>query len=131
VLLYDGLCGFCDRTVQTILKHDRRGTMRFAPLQGPFAQGVLSRHGALAGVDSLILVEGPPGQETVSVRTEAVVRIADYLGGAWNLVKVLRIIPRPLRDLGYDGFAKVRYRVFGRYNACPVPSAETRARFID
>ena len=67
VLLYDGLCGFCDGTVQFILRHDRRGTMQFATLQGEMGQRVLARTPALAGVDSLVLVEG----ERVHIRSDA------------------------------------------------------------
>jgi len=132
VLLYDGLCGFCDGTVQFILEHDRRGALRFATLQGDFARGVIERHPELAGVDSLVLVErGTSGEERIYVRSEGALQVAKYLGGAWTLARGLRIVPRFLRDLVYDGFARVRYRVFGRYDACPIPSAEQRARFID
>jgi DCC1-like thiol-disulfide oxidoreductase len=85
-----------------------------------------------AGVDSLVLVErGTSGEERIYVRSEGALQVAKYLGGAWTLARGLRIVPRFLRDLVYDGFARVRYRVFGRYDACPIPSAEQRARFID
>ena len=133
VLLYDGLCGFCDGTVQFILKHDRRGTLRFATLQGDFARDVIARHPELAGVDSLVLVEPDPasGKERVYVRSDGALHVARYLGGAWNLARAAAIVPRFVRDLAYDGFARIRYRVFGRYNACPIPSPEQRARFID
>ena len=133
VLLYDGLCGFCDSTVQFILRHDRRGTLRFATLQGDFAREVTSRHPELAGVDSLVLVEpdAATGQEKVYVRSEGALHVARYLGGAWHLARVVAIVPRFLRDWGYDAFARIRYRVFGRYDSCPIPTPEQRARFID
>jgi predicted DCC family thiol-disulfide oxidoreductase YuxK len=132
VLLYDGLCGFCDGTVQFILKHDRRGTLRFATLQGDVGRDVIARHSELAGVDSLVLVEpDASGEERVYVRSEGALQVARYLGGAWNLARGLKIVPRFLRDLAYDGFARIRYRVFGRYDSCPIPSPEQRARFID
>ncbi len=132
VLLYDGLCGFCNGTVQFILARDPSGSMRFAPLQGEFARRVLDRHPELRSVDSLILVRpgATPGEERALVRSEAVLGIADYLGGAWRAADVLRLVPRPLRDWGYDLFARFRYRLFGRYDACPVPSPEVRARFL-
>jgi len=131
-MLYDGLCGFCDRTVQLVLRYDRRGTMRFAPLQGAFAQAVLRRHPTLQGVDSLVVVDPDTasGDERVHVRSEAALAIAQYLGGAWRALAVLRLVPRPLRDWGYDLFARYRYRVFGRFDACPLPSPEVRSRFI-
>ena len=132
VLLYDGVCGFCDSTVQFIIKRDRRGEMRFAPLQGEFAGQVLRRHPELNGVDSLILVErAGTGAEVVSARSEAVVRIGEYLGGGWSAARLLRVVPRFLRDAVYDLFARFRYRLFGRMDACPIPSPAVRARFID
>lgn len=132
VLLYDGLCGFCDGTVQFILKHDRRGTLRFATLQGDFARDVITRHPEVAGVDSLVLVERDgAGGETVYVRSEGALRVARYLGGVWHLARIVAIVPRSLRDTAYDAFARIRYRVFGRYDSCPIPTPEQRARFID
>jgi predicted DCC family thiol-disulfide oxidoreductase YuxK len=133
VLLYDGLCGFCNGTVQLVLKHDRQGTMRFAALQGEFARHVIARHPELAGVDSLILVERDPstGEEKVSARSAGALRMARYLGGPWTLARALAIVPPFLRDWAYDLFARFRYRLFGRYDRCPVPSPEQRARFID
>lgn len=138
VLLYDGLCGFCDRTVRWILRVDRRGLFRFAPLQGEFAAGVVARHSALGGVDSLVLVEGEdsgdgadPGAEQVRVRSGAFLRSVSLLGGVWTPLLVFWLIPRPVRDWAYDVFARHRYRVFGRFEACPVPPPEVRERFLD
>ena len=133
VLLYDGLCGFCDGTVQFILRHDRNGTLRFATLQGDYAREIFARHPEIAGVDSLVLVERDPssGGERVFVRSAGALRVAQYLGGAWHLARVIAIVPRFIRDFGYDSFAKVRYRVFGQYDSCPSPTPEQRARFID
>lgn len=133
VLLYDGLCGFCDSTVQFILRHDRRGTLKFATLQGDFAREVIARHPEMAGVDSLILVgrDTVSGEERVFVRSEGALEVARYLGGAWHVARGVAIVPRFVRDWAYDGFARIRYRVFGRYNSCPIPTPEQRARFID
>ena len=133
VLLYDGLCGFCDRTVQFILTRDPGGIMRFAPLQGEFAADVLRRHPSLLGVDSLVWVDASEQPKAVHplVRSDAILAIADYLGWPWRAAGVFRMLPRFLRDWAYDLFARHRYRLFGRYDACPLPSAETRARFID
>ena len=133
VLLYDGLCGFCNGTVRFILKHDTRGVLRFAPLQGVFARGVMGRHAELAGVDSLILVEYDPanGAERVHVRSNSVLRLATYLGGGWTLVQLLRVVPTGVRDWIYDIIARFRYRIFGVYQACPRPDPDQRARFLD
>lgn len=133
VLLYDGQCGFCDRTVRFVLARDPGGTLRFAPLQGKPAGDLLRRHPALRGVDSLVWVErsgatdrGPP-----LVRSDAILAIANYLGWPWRVVGVFRLVPRVLRDWAYDLFARHRHRLFGRSDACALPGAETRARFLD
>ena len=133
VLLYDGLCGFCNGTVRFVLEHDRRRTMRFATLQGDFARGVIARHPEVAAVDSLVLVEcdSATGVENVYARSAGALRVARYLGGPWTIAQALTIVPPFLRDRAYDLFARFRYRVFGRYSSCPIPSPDQRGRFID
>src|SRR5215212_663883 len=102
VLLYDGLCGFCDGTVQFILRHDRKQVLRFATLQGDFARQVIARHPELAGVDSLILVDhDDSGTERVQVRSSGALAVARYLGGPWHLARATAIVPRFIRDLAY------------------------------
>lgn len=132
VLLYDGVCGICNRAVQTIIRHDRRGTLRFAALDGDFAGAVTQRHPELSGVDSLVFVDNP-GQpdERVSVRSAATLRVVSYLGGPFRVLLAARVIPAGLRDRLYDRFAAVRYRFGGRHDTCPLPAPEVRARFLD
>lgn len=133
VLLYDGVCGFCNRTVQTLLRHDRRGTLRFAALQSGYGEAVKARHPELNNVDSVVLVEGASDTdaERVFIRSDAALRVVAYMGGWWKLLLAFRILPRPLRDFFYDLFARYRYRLFGKYDSCLVPSPEVRARFLD
>lgn len=130
LLLYDGLCGFCDGTVRMILRHDRQGSMRFAPLSGSTADAVLRRHPELQGVDSLVLVTRDGGQETAFIRSEALLRIARYLGRGWSLLSVLQVVPRPVRDWAYTLFARHRHRMFGRYEACALPPRTSEWRFL-
>ncbi len=132
MLLYDGVCGVCNSAVRTILRFDPHGTLRFAPLDSDFSRAVFERHPAVAGADSVVFVDEPdqPG-ERVAVRSAAALRVVDYLGGPWKLLKAARVIPAPVRDWLYDRFADVRYRVFGKYDTCPVPPPEVRARFLD
>lgn len=131
VLLYDGICGFCNSAVQTILKLDRRKTLRFAALDSDFARAVMARHPALAGVDSVVYVDAPGSPaERVTVRSAAALQVVEYLGGPWRLLQVAAIIPTPLRDRLYDSFARIRYRVFGTHDTCPIPAPEVRARFL-
>lgn len=132
VLLYDGICGFCNGAVQTILKLDPHGDLRFAALQGEFAEGVIERHPFLADVDSVVFVERPGRpDEKVSVKSDAALRVAGYLGGPWRVLRVAGVVPAALRDALYDGFARVRYRIFGTHDTCPIPAPDVRARFLD
>lgn len=132
VLLYDGVCGVCNAAVRTILRFDRRGTLRFAALDSDFAQAVFTRHPEIKDVDSMVFVDGPeqPG-ERVAVRSAGALRVVDYLGGPWKLLMIAHLIPTRLRDRLYDKVAAVRYRVFGKYDTCPLPPPEVRARFLD
>ena len=133
VLLYDGVCGFCNKSVQMILRHDGRGTLRFAALQTAYGEAVKARHPELQNIDSVVLVEPLPGttDERVFVRSDAALRIAAYLGGWWKLFLVFRIVPRGVRDFCYDLFARYRYKLFGRHDSCLLPSPEVRSRFIE
>jgi predicted DCC family thiol-disulfide oxidoreductase YuxK len=132
VLLYDGLCRFCDGTVQFILRHDPGGSLRFASLQGTYARDVVQRLPALSGVDSLILLEVTDKNRTrVRVRSDAALALARYLGWPWRLLGVLRVVPRPVRDALYDALARRRYRLFGRRDACRLPSPAEASRFLD
>lgn len=133
VLLYDGVCGFCNKGVQRILRYDKRKTMFFAALQGEYGKSILTRHPELKGIDSVVFVQPLEFAylESVFVRSDALLRVARYLGWPWKLALAVYIIPRPLRDYLYDQFAKRRYRWFGKNDACLLPAPEERARFLD
>lgn len=132
LVLYDGQCGFCAASVRWLLARDPEGRFRFAPLQGETATAILARHPELPpGLDSIVLVEAEGGAERVSWHSRAVFRILRRLGGAWGLVaRFAALIPRPLADFGYRLFARLRYRVWGRLDACRLPTAAERERFL-
>lgn len=133
VLLYDGTCGLCASSVQTILRHDRRGTLRFASIDGAYGRGACVRHPELAAIDSMVWVEpaanGQP--ERVFVRSAAVLHVARYLGGFWRLALAGALVPRRLRDAAYDSVARHRHRLPGAGATCVVPTPEVGARFLD
>ena len=133
VLLYDGTCGFCAESVQLVLRHDRRRTLRFASLQGEFGARIRAGHPEIEGVDSVIWVEPATdrGAERILVRSDAALRVARYLGGWWNLALVARVLPRPVRDAGYDLIARHRHRLLGAGPHCLVPAPDVRERFLD
>jgi len=132
LLLFDGTCGFCAASVQFILRHERRGTLRFAPLQGRTADEVLRRHPELLGVDSMVWVEGLGGpSETVRVRSGAVLQVASYLGRFWQVAQLGRLLPSRLADAVYDLVARHRHRIFQEPESCYLPPPEVRERFLD
>lgn len=130
-MLYDGVCGFCDRSVQWLLEADRDQLLRYAPLQGPTAAALRARHAALpTDIDTVVLVEGEGADERVYLRSDAVLRIASLLPGAPRWAQLFRWCPRPLRDALYTAFAAIRYRVWGKLDACRLPSPAERDRFL-
>lgn len=134
VLLYDGRCGFCARSVQFVLRHEgARRTLRFASLDGALAADVLGRHPELAGVDSVIWYEPARDRhaERLEVRSAGVLAVLRYLGGLWGALGALaRLVPRPLRDAAYDVIARHRHRLGGA-PVCVVPPPESRERVLD
>ena len=127
VVLYDGVCGLCNRSVQLILRHDRRGRFHFAALQSDAGRALLERHGLpVDALDTVVLVE----DGRAWVKSGAALRIARWMDAPWPALRVLGIVPRPVRDFLYDRVAKSRYRIFGRVDACMLPPPEVRARFL-
>lgn len=134
IILYDGVCGLCNRFVQFVLRRDKKAVFRFASLQSRFAREVLARHGANADNLDTVCVIGnyEEAEEFLLSRSEAVAFILRELGAFWGLVgSFLRVIPRVVRDSFYKLVARHRYRIFGRYESCPLPDPATRARFLD
>jgi len=134
IILYDGVCGLCNRSVQFLLKHDKEERFRFASLQSDFAAKVLGRHGLdPKDLDTVHVVENydQPG-ERVLQRSDAVLRAGRELGGFWGASSsIARIVPRALRDVVYRLVATNRYRVFGKYDSCMLPDPNQRSRFLD
>ncbi len=132
LLLYDGTCGLCDRAVRFTFTHDTAATIRAAPLDGETAARVFAAFPAYRAVDSVLLVERDgAGRAVVLAHSDAALGIARRLGGVWaGLGAIARLVPRPLRDLAYRGVARVRYRIFGRTDACALPPPEWRARLL-
>ncbi len=127
LFLYDGVCGLCDRTVQFLLARDPAGALRFAPLQGPTAAALATRHPEITGnLDTVIYLE----DGVAYVRSEAVLRACGHLPAPWRLLRALRWIPAVLRDVVYRLVARSRYRIWGRYDTCKLPSEDEAARFL-
>jgi predicted DCC family thiol-disulfide oxidoreductase YuxK len=134
IVLYDGVCGLCNRLVQFILRRDQAGVFRFASLQSPLASRILARHGADArDLDTVyVVVNGDTPEELLLARSDAVLFVLAQLGGIWGAGSFLfKLVPRALRDFAYSVIARRRYRVFGRSETCILPAPENRDRFLD
>src|ERR1700689_208411 len=130
VIFIDGECVFCNRFVSFILAHDPAGIFYFAHLQGTMAKDVLSRHGRR--VDDLDSVYVLAGAETPHERLLRDGRAArEIWPRLFWFAAILKWIPLSILDAFYRAFAARRYRLFGKYDACHVPSATERARFLD
>ena len=129
VLLYDGTCGLCAASVRFVLERDPAGELHFAALSSAFGRGVIEQHPELAHVDSMVWFEPPgDGPGRVLVRSGAVLRVAEYLGGAWRLAMVFWLVPRAVRDAAYRFIATHRHRLAQR--ECLVPTPDQRRRFL-
>jgi predicted DCC family thiol-disulfide oxidoreductase YuxK len=131
LVLYDGVCGLCNRLVSFLLRHDGRDQFRFAPLQSEFAQTLLHRY-ALNPNDFdtvVVLADFRQPKERALTRSQAALWSIGQLGGIWKFFAIAKVIPLPLREMLYRFIARHRYRVFGRYSECPLPRPEDRHKF--
>lgn len=127
ILFFDGVCGLCNSVVDWVLRNDRRGIVLFSPLQGETAQQRLP-DGDRERLDTVVFIEG----DRITRRSTAIVRLLSHLGGVWTVLAwLLWLIPWPLRDVGYRGVSKLRYRLFGKKETCRLPTPDERARFLD
>src|ERR1700754_1895397 len=132
LLLYDGVCALCNGVVKFLLKRDRLDRFRFAPLQSTLDREALARFDIHSFPDGVVLItEALTPADRMYRRSDAVQESLQQLGVPWKQMgKALKLLPRLLREWGYGIIARYRYRLFGRYNACPVPSPEQLSRLL-
>ena len=132
LVIYDGICGLCNRLVVFLLRHDHKDCFRFAPLQSGFAKRVLRQHGLNPDdLDTVVVIAGfRQRHERALTRSDAVLWVAVQLGAIWKLLLILKIVPFSVRESIYRSIARRRYRLFGRYVQCPIPSAADRHKFL-
>jgi predicted DCC family thiol-disulfide oxidoreductase YuxK len=139
IVLYDGVCGLCNRFVQFLLARDRRKVFRFASLQSDFAARILNRHGVNPdALDTVYVVldnevlDAEARNERLLSRSSAILFVLQQLGAPWRLIASFSIlIPQFLRDHIYNAIARHRYRFFGRSEACTLLSDQDHSRFLD
>lgn len=127
IILFDGVCNFCNGSVNFIIERDEEKYFKFAPLQSEIGQKLLKENGIDSTVtDSVVLIEDGKAY----VRTTAALRIARKLRGAWRFFYGFIIVPAFVRDVFYKLFARNRYKMFGKQEACMMPTPEIRERFL-
>jgi len=134
IILYDGVCGLCNRLNQFVLKRDRNDRFRFAAMQSEFAGKVLERRGVNPQVlDTMyLLLNYSQPDERLVARSEAAVQILEQLGGVWRaLASIVQVLPRWFRDKAYNLIARNRYQIFGKFQTCQIPDERDRSKFLD
>ena len=127
IVLFDGVCNFCNASVNFVIERDKAGYFKFAPLQSEIGEELAAKHGIdKIDTDSVIVVEN----EKSYTHSSAAMRIAKELDGIWSALYVFVVVPKPIRDFFYKLFAKNRYRLFGKQEACMMPTPEIRTRFL-
>lgn len=128
IVLFDGVCNLCNSSVQFIIRHDPRAKFRFASLQSQSGQQLLKRIGKNRNeFQSIILLWHGQAFE----QSTAVLKIAGQLSGAWPALTIFRIVPKFIRDAFYNWISRNRYRMFGRQDACMIPTPALKARFLE
>lgn len=132
VIFYDGICGFCNKSVQFVLKHDKEDRFRFAPLQSDLAGERLSKYGKdPTDLDTMyLLLDYDTANERILSKGRAAVRILRELQGWPRLFVWLAVFPDFILNFGYKLIASNRYRLFGKMDACPIPTAQQRKKFL-
>jgi len=126
IVLFDGVCNFCNDSVNFIIRHDRDRRFKFAPLQSDIGQQLRVKYGIAKDVDSIVLIEN----DQAYTHSTAAMRIAKGLGGIMLLLYVFIVVPTFIRDFFYKTFANNRYRLFGKKEVCMIPTPEVRERFL-
>ena len=134
IILYDGVCGLCNRLIRFVLKRDRNDRFRFAALQSEFAATVLERRGINPqSLDTMyLLVNYSQPDERLEARSDAAIQIFAELDGIWRaLASIVRMWPRWFREKAYNLIARNRYQLFGKYQTCQIPEERYRSKFLD
>jgi predicted DCC family thiol-disulfide oxidoreductase YuxK len=128
LILFDGYCNLCSRSVQFVLKHDRKAKFRFASLQSEYGKTILQKHQLpTQSFGTFVLVE----DDKIHFKSTAALRVVKSLSGMWPVLYIFIIVPRFIRDAVYGFVARNRYKLFGKRDSCWLPKPEWKERFLD
>ena len=127
IILFDGVCNLCTWSVQFILQRDPHGFFKFASMQSEMGQKLMGEYGVPSeAMDTFVVIDGCK----YLIRSDAAIEVAKHLAGYWSLLRMLSVIPKPIRDWSYVIIANNRYRWFGKQETCMLPSPEIMERFL-
>jgi predicted DCC family thiol-disulfide oxidoreductase YuxK len=127
IILFDGVCNFCNSSINFVIDHDPEKHFKFAPLQSEIGQDILTKFNKnTKDFDSVILLK----DNQLYQKSEAALEIAKHLSGFWKYLSIFKILPTFFLNFFYDIIAKNRYRIFGKSESCRMPTAELRERFL-
>jgi predicted DCC family thiol-disulfide oxidoreductase YuxK len=127
IILFDGVCNFCNSAVDFVIKRDKQSVFKFASLQSQAGQKIVADNNLDdVGLSSFIFVE----RNIIYFKSTAALKVCRYLDGWWPLMYGFIIVPQKIRDGIYNWVAKNRYKWFGK-RSCTIPNAEVRSRFLN
>jgi predicted DCC family thiol-disulfide oxidoreductase YuxK len=126
IVLFDGVCNFCNGWVKLLIRHDRKDKFRFVPFQSEIGSKLQYQLPIINFEESVVLIE----RGKVYYGADAALRIFYHLGGLWKCFAVFYLFPKVLRYAVYSFISRNRYRWFGKRNACMVPDEKIKSKFI-
>lgn len=127
IILFDGVCNLCNGAINYVIKRDKNNVFKFAALQSEIGKELISKFNIdTSKVDSIILIDGEKHYE----KSSAALHIAKYLSGGYPLLFGFMIVPKFIRNSGYDYIARNRYKWFGKKESCMIPTAELKSKFL-
>jgi predicted DCC family thiol-disulfide oxidoreductase YuxK len=126
IILFDGVCNLCSRSVEIIIRHDKYNCLHFASIQSASGIALIAKHQIDPKADSVIFID----DNEVFYKTEALLQITLSLKGWPLLLRLIKIFPKFTRDFYYDLIAKNRYKLFGKRSECKVPKSVDAWRFL-
>ncbi|MCZ7604117.1 MAG: thiol-disulfide oxidoreductase DCC family protein [Melioribacteraceae bacterium] len=126
IILFDGVCNFCNGSVNFLIKRDSKGIFKYAPLQSEIGQNIIAKYNIRETVDSIILLK----ENNIYIKSNAVIEIIKELKWYWKMLIIVKILPKKFRDLLYDLIANNRYKWFGKMDSCMIPDENVKSRFI-
>ncbi len=126
IVFFDGYCILCNRTVDFLIRRDRKKLLKFAPLQSAIAEHLIQDQHKMDDLDTVVFYD----QGIIHFKSDAAFRIADYLGFPYNAIKIACLLPLPVRNAIYDIIAGKRYRWFGKRDSCRIPDEKTIGRIL-